>query len=152
MVRDKLIASNWSTEFKSTYTNPEKNINVTWNNKYRVSRTHNGVLEYYGVYDTLQEAKDVKAALEGADWPCVERHYKKYDLPKYITRTPNDSFVIQKKVNGWIKNFGCFKTLKCAVEERDNLIRCDWNYDALESLDETLENEDIVWLSKRMKV
>lgn len=150
MIRDKFIATGWVTGYGNKYTNPEKHINITQNGKYRITRWSNGKIYYYGVYDTLREAQDVKIALEGAGWPYKSK-YNKYNLPKYITYNPCKHYIIQKQVDDGVKNFGCFKTLKCAVEERDYLINHDWKYPDYGSIDDRVDNESL-WLGVKINV
>ena len=62
-----------------------------------------------------------------------ENKYKHMILPpkeldrqlQYVYRK-NNGFIIQKKINGELKYYGYFKTLKEALKKRDELIKNNW--------------------------
>ena len=68
----------------------------------------------------------------------IENYWDKECIPLKETITGEkyiypDSvgYCIRKIVNGEIIHFGWFRTLKEAILERDLLIECDWDFDAL---------------------
>lgn len=96
--------------------------------------------EYYGWYEDIRDALHDRDVLESCDWDLgefvyIEREnkYRNMILPpkeldrqmQYVYRT-NSGFRIQKKVNGELKHYGCFKTLKEALKRRDELIEREW--------------------------
>lgn len=202
MVRDWFDAYEWPEESINSFSNPEKYINLL-KGKYVIYKYLDGYNRYFGSYETLEEARDVKVALIGAGWPC--KPYKKvwHDLPKYVSYVNEDTvelryknhyygrfhsiseavdvrdalsaagwpkhkinrvckqclpkyiyyisngFAVQKHIHGRMVHFGFYHTLREALRERDKLIDCDWNFDIMESLDETINNS-IIWLGRLM--
>ena len=79
--------------------------------------------------------------LESCNWDLgefvyIEREnkYKNMILPpkeldrqmQYVYRTIDGKFRIQKKVDGELRHYGYFKTLKEALKKRDELIEKEW--------------------------
>lgn len=96
--------------------------------------------EHYGWYDNIRDALHDRDMLESCDWDLgefvyieKENKYKNMILPpkeldrqmQYVYKA-NGGFRIQKKLNGELKHFGYFKTLKEALEKRDWLIENNW--------------------------
>ena len=48
----------------------------------------------------------------------------------------NGRFMILKEINKKMEYFGTFDTMEDAIAERDLLIKCNWDYDVMESIDE----------------
>lgn len=51
---------------------------------------------------------------------------------KYIYKTGNNFYKIMKQVNGDMKYFGLYPTLKEAKQERDKLMKNNWNQEKKE--------------------
>lgn len=129
MVRDKLIRDGWPLSKRKCSNRLNKYI-TKLNGKFVIYKTINNKTQYFGSYETLQEAIDVRDALVSADWPYIMRN-KKHNLPKYIQRNMVGSYQIIKKFKGKSEHFGTFHKLDDAVDERNKLIKCDWDYDLL---------------------
>ncbi|MBR3213186.1 MAG: hypothetical protein IKF79_01605 [Methanosphaera sp.] len=115
----------------------------TW---YPVQKRIDGKTCHFGTGRTLIEALMIR------DWCVMNNWEKSYPMPhstgeKYI-RKLQGYYCIQKIVNGKFEHFGSFKTLEDAVKERDLLIQCNWDFDALcEGL-----NEGNNWLTDVSKL
>ena len=110
----------------------------------------NGKSCYFGVYDSLEEARLVKEGIEGAGWLRCERFRPRYSrpLPKYVYFN-HGRFHVLKFVDGRLESFGSFSVLEDAVSERDFLVSVGWSYDNLESVGVF---GDVVWLNRRVYV
>jgi hypothetical protein len=117
--------------------------------KYRVDKKLNGKNYYFGTYPTLIMALMVRDELISKGWPLSEVKHP-CNSEKYISCLKG-KFIIEKEIKGYNYNFGQFKTLKSALDERDKLIMCGWDYDAMESLDERVDGE-IIWLGSKVYV
>ncbi len=98
--------------------------------KYRV--VQNNTL--YGSFGTLKEAVECHERLirEGV---IKKKHRgrpfsRKSD--RYISRSRNGNYRIQKSVHGVKGHYGTFKTIEEAREERDYLESIEWDYDNME--------------------
>ena len=122
---------------------------VTYINSTTVELRYKG--HYYGRFHSIVEAVMERDRLINLGWPRNDPvKICKQNLPKYIFYT-GSFFIIEKKIKGYNYNFGQFKTLKSALDERDKLIMCCWDYDAMESLDERVDGE-IIWLGCKVYV
>ena len=120
---------------------------MDWDLKYRVKRNncnhiyYNGTCyfiqknqEYYGSYSTRAEAKNAVKFLKAHDWDTSYVKYRrnrKNPISRYITRNKCGNYIITKRIDNKHYSFGTFHNLKDAEEERDELIRCNWDWDLL---------------------
>lgn len=114
-----------------------RNIKI-FKGRYMIIKIIEGKTNYYGIYNTLDEAVSVKQDLIEHDWNIeyYRKHYKKKvlgrpnkkNIPTYIRKTSNNKYEICKSLNGKLKYFGRYNTISEAVKVRDKLISIDWNY------------------------
>ena len=62
----------------------------------------------------------------------------------YIDQLPYGKFIIRKTINGKRLTWGVFNTFEEAEHERELLRQCNWDYDALESIDDSIEGESFL--------
>ena len=104
------------------------------NNKYRVDYVENGKIKRLATARTLIEALMIR------DW-CKENDWKPFiHRSKFIQKQPYGGYQIYKhfkqKDGSYKKHcFGCYNTIEDAIEERDLLIKYDWDFEAVCSLE-----------------
>lgn len=97
---------------------------------YKVNKCdHDGKQVYYGIYDTIEEARKIRDELEKNGWKKSPTRKNKNKTPRYIHKDKYNRYIIGKSIGGDNQYFGEFKTRSEAVEERDYLITHNWNYD-----------------------
>lgn len=104
-----------------------KYIHKKYNGKYSIYKDYT----YYGTYDTLQEAITAREYCIQQDWDttiCKKTQRQKHNHPKYITKSRDGKWCIQKSH----VHYGTFYSLQDAIEERDWLIKNNWNYDNID--------------------
>lgn len=147
-LRDALIGAGWPVKENVT-----KYISRT-RNGFHLQKNVNGKNRHYGTFKTLEEAQDVKVALIGAGWPVVNRQRNRYNLPLYLTkdyRSRINPIILHKTINEETTYFGCFPNVEEAVKERDKMIMCSWDYDAVVNYPDVSCDEDSVWLGEPVK-
>lgn len=100
------------------------------NGSFIIRHSENGEQIYYGIFHSLKEAEKYRDYCVDHDWQVYKKRLIR-NLPKFISLTPNGSYVIRKTISGETKYFGSLHSLEDAVEERDKLIKCNWDYDLL---------------------
>lgn len=118
----------------------EKYIQKSVSGKYNVSKRIKNNQIYYGTFSTLEEAVQYRNFLINHDWNQryrkIIRKKRKHNTPmKYIHYRKNkqdNTYWVQKSVNGEIMIFGTYHTLEEAVHERDFWESIDWNLDLLD--------------------
>ena len=98
--------------------------------RYSINKTIKGKKKYFGSYDTLDEAIATRDELIASNWGypdeenLTERKSGKYG--RYIA-FHNESYRVQKVINGKQHFFGAFKTVEEAEYLRDLLIENNWD-------------------------
>lgn len=118
-----------------------RHIYSTKNGKYQIIKDN----EYYGDFNTLEEALLERDELERLNWDMElicesdipsENKYLGMSLPpfthtpKYIqteVRGRKKRWIIIKHINGKRKRFGRYNSLEEAVHVRDLLLKYDWD-------------------------
>lgn len=102
------------------------------NHGYLIQRYNPSIqkMEYFYSSVSLISALMVRDLLIANNWDKSVVPYKTITGEKYIYRDAV-GYCIRKRVNGENTHFGWFRTLKEAIVERDLLIECDWDFDAL---------------------
>ena len=148
MIRDWCIANNWKPY-------PGNMMKYIYQDKrtghYQIIKqfSKNGkriYSRYYGSFKTLEEAQEYRDL-------CVEKDWDEQLMPcnnptvinplKYIQKTPAGNYRIGKWENGKSVHYGTYLTLFDAIQERDLLIKYNWNYDLLCEHDERLADTAI---------
>lgn len=93
-----------------------------------------GARTYCGTYKTLDDAKQSREQIIQSGYKDIPvRRRKAYrsleGKAKYIYKTRQGRY----NINYMGESYGTFTTLEDAVEERDALIQCDWDYAELEA-------------------
>jgi hypothetical protein len=128
-------------------------VNITRNNnQFEIQKQIDNKIYYYGSYPTIEEARIARNFFRDNGWPkhFTLCYYSDYNF-KYVYLRSTGSYCIQKLVNGKIKFFGRYNSLNAALEERDFLIRNNWEYPDFESIDDTINNE-CVWLGHKVGI
>ena len=100
--------------------------------------------KYYAHCKTLIQALMIRDYGINNNWkPFPKIHTSKTHEP-YIHKS-HRGYAILKQINGKIEYFGVFDRLKDAIAERDLLVKYNWSYDEMESLDEGNS-----WVNKKM--
>ena len=118
----KKLAQKQYYHLKSIQDIPEiyKLIRVSHKNQYKIHRP--GTYEYYGAYDTLEEAIERIKYLEKNDWDksLMQRH-----KPENISRF-NGKYRLIKRIDGQAKYYGTFDSYEEAVNVRDKYDKEGW--------------------------
>lgn len=119
----------------NTFEKLPKYIYQTNNGSFEIRKRIGGVLLYWGVFSTLEEAKLYRAYYVGKKWmispipKCKETQY---------IRRQGDAFIIVKTINGHQDYFGTFSNLEDAKVERDICVACNWDFDKIVEFDERI--------------
>jgi len=149
-VRDALVDCDWRLDFLDR---GMRFIKDCHNGSYQVRHWENGKDVHYGTFHSLEEAKRYRDNCVNNDWHVSKkRMIRKRNLPKYVTLTMSGNYLIRRMIGDKTEYFGTFHSKRDAVDERDMLNASIWNYDHMESLDETVGDGNIIWLNKRMRV
>ena len=120
-VRDDLVLNNWGKYNIPRNRGYGKYITKV-NDKFKIQRSINGEIISFGYYDTLEEVTIARDKFESENWQNIPGQKRKN---KYIHKTPR-GYVIYKRIDGELKHFGTFRTLKEANKEKERLIANNW--------------------------
>lgn len=143
MMRDWCKANNWEPFCK-----PNKYIyhDAKWGS-YKVQKKVfvDGKLihKYYGSFKDLNQAREYRDLCISKNWDeslLICNNPLANNPLKYIHRTRSGKYAITKN-NGW---YGVYSNLIDAINERDLLIKYDWDYDLICEHDERLCGVTIV--------
>ncbi|WP_409200689.1 hypothetical protein [Methanobrevibacter sp. DSM 116169] len=96
--------------------------------KWIIRKEFKGKEYYYGIFNTKKEAIKYKYFLIRNFWNLKYAQNRKYDTKyRYIYRTKYGTFKIQKNN----KSYGYFHDIRNALNERDLLIKCNWDLDLI---------------------
>ena len=123
-----------------------KNIYKCYDGRYEIRKEINHHKYYWGIFDTLEEAITARDYFVKTGWKLNERHI--FLKGNYIVER-NGKFYIVKSIGGKQEYFGVFNNLEDAKEEVELLQRSGWDYDTLESFDET-DDGKIQWLDGKL--
>ena len=100
-------------------------------NLYTVQRQKGEKLIIYGKFQEPEEAIQLRNKLiqEGTLKERRGKHRIKDWQNRYIKKTYNGKYAVQKQVNGEYCWFGVWNTLEDAIDERDYLESIGWDYD-----------------------
>lgn len=141
--RDYFKENDWNTNERLFYSN-SKYITRLPSGRYQVIKQHNGTKTSYGTFNTIEEADYQVRLCKRFGWDI---RLKPFDCMKYIIRMDDGRdaiYRIGREEDGKTVYYGSFKNLIDAQFERDLLILCDWDYDALNSIDESVDG--VSWL------
>ena len=97
--------------------------------------------KHYGSFKTLEEAIEFRDLCRQKNWDEKLRSCNNPTLHnpmKYIKKTPAGNYKIEKWENGTTEHYGTYLTLFDAMQERDLLIKHNWDYDAVCNVDERI--------------
>lgn len=103
-----------------------------WKKGYMIGKQVNDHYYYFGNYQSLEKAQNVRDYFVEHDWPINDR-FKFIEIPKtrYLRKTKAGNYKIVKwlEVNGIKKMvyFGTYSTIDKAMAERDLLIQYNWD-------------------------
>ena len=151
--RDYFVEHDWDMvkrlEFsrRKNKQKPEpKNIYKCYGGGYEIRKEINHHRYFFGTYDTLEEAITAREYFVENGWKLNERLI----FSKVANIQEKDGkFHIVKRIDGKLEYFGVFYNLEDAKKEVKLLRRSGWDYDALESFDET-DNGKIQWLDGKL--
>lgn len=137
--RDFLEEHCWNPKYIKKNNNPNKNIKKH-RKKYSLIKKINGKEVYFGLFDTLQEAREYRDFLEKHNWNQkyrkIQHHnfqWNKYNLPKNIHyNKQQNTYNVRKVFNYKQVHFGTYHSLEEAVHERDFYQSIDWDFDLLD--------------------
>lgn len=134
--RDYFKKHNWKLSERLCYSK-SKYIQKLPSGRYQVIQQKNNTKISYGTFDTLGEAEYQVLLCKRFDWDI---RLKPFDCMKHIVKMNdgrNAIYRIGREEDGKLVYYGSFEKLVDAQFERDLLILCGWDYDALDSIDET---------------
>ena len=95
---------------------------------YTIKKGIGNKVEYFGQYDTIDEAIAARDYFEEHHWNLKDRlKFSKGHETKYIYKTLNDHYQIVKLIDGKHVSFGVYPTLEEAQTARDYFQEHDWN-------------------------
>ena len=114
-------------------------IQKRYNGKFIIGKSIDGQYTHCGTFDTLGEAQKVRDYFIENDWDLDLINSFKRVKPfedRYIRRNAHNgnrilTYTIQKVIDGRVFDFGTFKTIRAAREERDLLEKYNWDEDLL---------------------
>lgn len=119
-------------------------------NSFRIAKSINGKIKYFGHYSTLEEAITVRDKLIDNGWDeSLARKGTTEKGNRGIHRTIRGYDVV-KRIDGVLYNFGTFKTLEDAINERDFLEANNYFLDDIEDDEEIVEEkyDEYIFLKK----
>lgn len=120
-------------------------------NHYRISRLINGSRNYYGHYDTLEEAIEVRNLLIDYDWDynflINSKLIKKPQVCKYIFKVP-EGYEIIRAIGGYSEGFGVFDNLGEAIDARNNLEINNWDINSINKEYNETKYEPFIFLKE----
>ena len=141
-LRDLLIKNNWNEteidkKFFSDYENVDRNKyakNISRiNDKFKVNKTINGKLKFFGSFKHLGNAVRLRDLLIESNWTestIPEEFFRDYSSSnrgsEYIVCI-NNLYKVNKIIDGKQKYFGSFKEKSNAIQLRDLLIENEWD-------------------------
>ena len=131
--KDTWLDNHVNHNHKKSNTGEDHIYYIKWTGRYRVSKYHPILKKqaYYGEYDTIEEAIQVRDKEQQKGWKIPPRKRKQYKWNKkrrYIHETPNGTYIIKR----YGQHYGSWKTLEDAIEERDWLIKNNWSYENID--------------------
>lgn len=115
-----------------------KNIYKAYGEGYEIRKEINHKKYCFGTYPTLEEAIKAREYFVKNGWKIYERLI--FSKPQHIVKR-NGKYHITKVIHGKQEHFGSFDNIEDAKEEVQFLKKCDWDYDNMESIDDTLNGE-----------
>lgn len=145
--RDYFIEHNWDMskrlEFskrKNKSKKEPKNIYKAYGGMYEIRKEINHKKYSFGTYPTLEEAIKARDYFVKNGWKIYERLI--FSILEHIVKR-NGKYEIRKVINGKLEHFGSFNNLEDAKEEVIFLKKCGWDYDNMESIDDTVNDESM---------
>lgn len=118
--------------------------------KYHVNKVINGKKISFGTFEELEDAEYQVTLCKRFGW---HKSLKPFDCMKYIQKRIHPTGKVVYRIIRWTplgnEFYGTFNNLEDAQFERDFLILCDWDYEVMESLNETFDGES--WITKFAK-
>lgn len=142
--REFLIAHDWNLQYKkrcppgsSICSCDKKSNKYIYKNgkKYGVFKFIKGKLVYFGVFNTIEDARQYRNFLMDHNWDTkyVRWAPRKYNLPRYVYYDPYaDNYYIAKKVGDTQFRFGTYKTRDEAIHEKEFYESINWDLDLLD--------------------
>lgn len=135
--REFLIAHDWNLQYKkrcppgssicSCDKKSNKYIHKT-GKKYGVFKSIKCKLVYFGVFNTIEDARQYRNFLMDHNWDIKYRlvNSQNHNVPQYIRKNKH-TYSIHKYIEGKTVYFGTFDTLEEARKHRDFLINHHWD-------------------------
>ena len=145
--RDYFQENNWDLRYRLQFTKT-KYIKKLPSGRYQVIKQHNGTQTSYGTFDTITEAEYQVQLCKRFQWDI---RLKPFDCMKHIIRMDDGRkalYRVGREEEGKMVYYAAFDNLLDAQFERDLLVLCDWDYDVLESIDESFDGE--FWLNGKL--
>lgn len=139
--RDYFQKNNWRLTERLHYSKSEY-IRQLPSGRYCVEKQRDGTSVSYGTFDNLEEAEHQVRLCKSFGW---DLRLKPFDCMKYIRAREMAHgrvvYRIEKEIQGDTCYFGTFNNLDDAKYERDLLVLCGWDYDALASINEVFDDD-----------
>jgi len=124
-LRDYLIENNWNLNVLPEHLVGDRRLrNIRKiKDRYIVLNVDNGDKQYYGSFDTYNEAKEYYDWLVENDWQVVEEVEEKIDEFVYYI---NGEYIVKNEINGVLKIFGIFEDMNEAINFRNECVMKNW--------------------------
>ena len=136
-VRDYFKKEDWPINKRLIFS--KNNFIQFYNGKYYVLKVLNGKRISFGGFDSYHGAEYQVELCKRFGW---DLRLKPFDCMKYIRKRVYDNGKVVYRIirwhNGKEEHYGSFNCLEDAQFERDLLIECDWDYDAVCNVDERI--------------
>lgn len=149
--RDFFIENEWNTDLRLIGT-PNKNIKFN-HGKYLIYKNIDGKEFSFGSFDNYEDAEKRVNEIRLIGWEKVIFNNERLleTTVKNIIKLPNGKYQVRKMIDGKQYYFGVYNNYEDAVEEVKFLRKCNWNYDAIDSIDESNDGVHFVDKTKMLK-
>lgn len=129
IAKRNLMSNGWESDLYFAKGEYGKYIRKT-GNQFTIEKIIDGERLNYGTFSHLIEAIAERDRLVEENWEIEDYSINSGKYGKYIVFN-GTYYIIQKTIDGKIKNFGSYKDLEKAIEERNRLILDGWNTAAI---------------------
>lgn len=145
--RDYFEENNWNTKDRLFYSNSNY-IRRLPSGRFNVIKQHNGTSISYGTFDTIEEAEYQVKLCKRFQWDIRLKPFNCMQNIVIMDDGRGAIYRIVREEDGKTVYYAAFNNLHDAQYERDLLMLCNWDYDALESIDESLTGD--YWLTGKL--
>lgn len=129
--------------YNGVFTKLPTYIYQTKEGRFEIRKRVGKILQYWGRFATLEEAKLFRAFYIGKKWMVNPVFRDKRKGMQYIKEVKN-GYLIHKRINGQDKYFGTFHNLDDAKDERDICMACNWDMNCIVEFGDAIQDKGCV--------